>query len=161
MEDLSGPYGLVGNWHNWDGTGVGVTDGPRGASWDADGNIYLADFYSNAIFHYAADMTSISDDNPKSIIASDYVLKQNYPNPFNPDTKIEFKIAANEQVSLSVYSLEGKLVKTLVNQVLRSGQHVVNWDGTNQIGAKVSTGMYIYQLKTNSTVLNRRMTFMK
>ena len=42
-----------------------------------------------------------------------------------------------------------------------AGNHVVNWDGTNEIGAKVSTGMYIYQLKTNSTNLNRRMTFIK
>ena len=162
VEDYhDGPFAMVGNWHDWDGTGEGVTDGPRGAAWDADGNLYLADFYSNGIYHYAADYSSISDDNPKNIIASEYVLKQNYPNPFNPDTKIEFKIPSNEYVNLSVYNLEGRLVKTLVNQVLRSGQHIVNWDGTNEIGTKVSTGMYIYQLKTNSTVLNRRMTFVK
>ena len=66
-----------------------------------------------------------------------------------------------EQVNVSVYNLEGRLVKTLVNQAMRAGNHVVNWDGTNEIGAKVSTGMYIYQLKTNSTNLNRRMTFIK
>ena len=74
-------------------------------------------------------------------------------------------LASKEVVQIGLVNeeqiLEGKLVKTLVNQVLRSGQHVVNWDGTNQIGTKVSSGMYIYQLKTNSTVLNRRMTFMK
>ena len=66
-----------------------------------------------------------------------------------------------EQVNVSVYNLEGRLIKTLVNQVMGAGNHVVNWDGTNEIGAKVSTGMYIYQLKTNSTNLNRRMTFIK
>ena len=53
MEDLTFPVDLVGNWHDWEDTGEGVTDGPRGAAWDADGNIYLADFYSNGIFHYA------------------------------------------------------------------------------------------------------------
>ena len=79
----------------------------------------------------------------------------------NPSTKIEFKIPLMEQVNVSVYNLEGRLVKTLVNQVMSAGNHVVNWDGTNEIGAKVSTGMYIYQLKTNSTNLNRRMTFIK
>ena len=42
MADLSAPYDLVGNWHDWEETGEGVTDGPRGGSWDADGNIYLS-----------------------------------------------------------------------------------------------------------------------
>ena len=161
MEDLSGPSGLVGNWHNWDGSGVGVTDGPRGAAFDADGNLYLADFYSNAVYHYAYDGLTISDDKQRTVVADDYVLAQNFPNPFNPSTKIEFKIPMIEQVNISVYNLEGRLIKTLVNQVMSAGNHVVNWDGTNEIGAKVSTGMYIYQLKTNSTNLNRRMTFIK
>ena len=161
MEDLSGPSGLVGNWHNWDGSGVGVTDGPRGAAFDADGNLYLADFYSNAVYHYAYDGLTISDDKQRTVVADDYVLAQNFPNPFNPSTKIEFKIPMMEQVNISVYNLEGRLIKTLVNQVMSAGNHVVNWDGTNEIGAKVSTGMYIYQLKTNSTNLNRRMTFIK
>ena len=114
----------------------------------------------DSVYHYAADYSSVSDD-PKSVVPSGYVLKQNYPNPFNPDTKIEFTIPASEQVSVNVYNLEGRLVKTLIDQEMRSGQHVVRWDGTNQVGTKVATGMYIYQLKTNSTVLHRRMTFVK
>jgi DNA-binding beta-propeller fold protein YncE len=161
VEDYEeGPFAMVGNWHDWEGTGEGVTDGPRGAAWDADGNLYLADFYSGGVYHYAADYSSVSDD-PKSVVPSGYVLKQNYPNPFNPDTKIEFTIPASEHVSVNVYNLEGRLVKTLIDQEMRSGQHVVRWDGTNQVGTKVATGMYIYQLKTNSTVLHRRMTFVK
>ena len=160
MEDTEWPYDIVGNWHDWEGTGEGVTDGPRGAAWDADGNVYLADFYSNGVYHYAADFSSVSSG-PKSIVASEYVLKQNYPNPFNPNTKIEFKVPANEHVSINVYNLEGRLVKTLINQNMMSGQHVVEWNGTNQFGAKVASGMYIYQLKTNATVLNRTMTFIK
>ena len=161
VEDYGdGPFAIVGNWHDWEGTGEGVTDGPRGAAWDADGDLYLADFYSNGVYLYTADYSSVSDD-PKSVVPSGYVLKQNYPNPFNPDTRIEFTIPASEQVSVNVYNLEGRLVKTLVDQEMRSGQHVVRWDGTNQVGTKVATGMYIYQLKTNSTVLNRRMTFVK
>ena len=104
---------------------------------------------------------TISDDKQSTVVANDYVLAQNFPNPFNPSTKIEFKIPMMEQVNISVYNLEGRLIKTLVNQVMNAGNHVVNWDGTNEIGAKVSTGMYIYQLKTNSTNLNRRMTFIK
>ena len=158
--DTEEPMALVGNWHDWDGTGDGVTDGPRGAAWDADGNVYLADFYSNGVFHYAMDYTSVSDDS-KGVVPSRYVLSQNYPNPFNPNTKIEFTIPANEHVSVNIYNLEGRLVKTLIDQEMRSGQHVVSWNGDSQVGTKVATGMYIYQLKTKSTVLNRRMTFVK
>ena len=162
MNDLGdGPSGIVGNWHNVDGTGLGVTDGPRGAAFDADGNLYLADFYSNAIYHYAHDGLSISENPSKAIMPSQYVLKQNYPNPFNPNTKIEFNIPMMEQVNISIYNLEGRLVKTLVDQVMNSGNHIVNWDGRNDIGSKVSTGMYIYQLKTNSVNMTRRMTFIK
>jgi DNA-binding beta-propeller fold protein YncE len=150
--------GQVGDWH--DPESDGGTDGPRGAAWDADGDVYLADFYTNGVYLYTADYTSVDKD-PKSIIPNDYVLKQNYPNPFNPDTKIEFSIPATEEVSITVYSLEGRLVKTLINQELRSGQHAVQWDGTNDVGTKVATGMYIYQLKTNSLVLNRKMSFVK
>ena len=156
-----GPAGLVGNWHNVDGTGLGITDGPRGAAYDADGNLYLADFYSNAIYHYAYDGLSISDDNSKIVVPSQYVLKQNYPNPFNPNTKIEFNIPMMEQVNISIYNVEGRLVKTLVDQIMNSGNHIVNWDGRNDIGSKVSTGLYIYQLRTNSVSLTRRMTFIK
>jgi DNA-binding beta-propeller fold protein YncE len=155
--------GQVGNWHNWNNSGEGVTDGPRGAAWDADGNVYLADFYTNGVYYYPLkdNFWLSKDPEPESIIADKYVLKQNYPNPFNPDTKIEFTIPANEHVSVNVYNLEGRLVKTLINQELRSGQHAVQWDGTNDIGTKVATGMYIYQLKTNSLVLNRKMSFVK
>jgi DNA-binding beta-propeller fold protein YncE len=150
--------GQVGDWH--DPESDGGTDGPRGAAWDADGDVYLADFYTNGVYLYTTDYTSVDKD-PKSIIPNNYVLKQNYPNPFNPDTKIEFSIPATEEVSITVYSLEGRLVKTLINQELRSGQHAVQWDGTNDVGTKVATGMYIYQLKTNSLVLNRKMSFVK
>jgi hypothetical protein len=158
--DTEEPIAIVGNWHDWDGTGEGVTDGPRGAAWDADGDLYLADFYSNGVFLYTMDYSSVSDD-PKSVVPSGYVLNQNYPNPFNPNTKIEFTIPASEHVSVNIYNLEGRLVKTLIDQEMRSGQHVVRWDGNNQIGTKVATGMYIYQLKTKSMVLHRRMTFVK
>ncbi|HIF27237.1 MAG TPA: T9SS type A sorting domain-containing protein [Candidatus Marinimicrobia bacterium] len=158
--DTEEPIAIVGNWHDIEGTGEGVTDGPRGAAWDADGDLYLADFYSNGVFLYTMDYSSVSDD-PKSVVPSGYVLKQNYPNPFNPNTKIEFTIPASEHVSVNIYNLEGRLVKTLIDQEMRSGQHVVRWDGNNQIGTKVATGMYIYQLKTKSMVLHRRMTFVK
>ena len=163
MDDLGGsPYGQVGNWHDWEGTGEGVSDGPRGVTYDADGNMYLADYYGNAVYHYAADYSSTTDEeSDKGMLADGYSLKQNYPNPFNPSTKIEFYVPVNELVNLTVFDLEGKIVKTIINQDLRAGQHVVNWDGTNDKGVKVSTGMYLYQLRTNTMKINKMMTLIK
>ena len=119
MDDLGGiPYGQVGNWHDWEGTGEGVTDGPRGAAYDADGNLYLADYYGNAVYHYAADYSSTyEDESDKGMLADGYSLKQNYPNPFNPSTKIEFIIPVSELVNLTVYDLEGKIVKLLLIRI--------------------------------------------
>ena len=156
------PVGRIGNWHNEDGTGEGISDGPRGVSWDADGNMYVADFYSNAIFHFAADYASIGDiSGSNGLIASSYVLKQNYPNPFNPTTNIQFEIPASDFVSITVFDIEGRKIKTLMNEYLNAGTHSLNWNGTNDLGVKVSTGMYIYQLRTNSIKLSRTMTFVK
>ena len=152
--------GQVGNWHDWEGTGEGVTDGPRGAAFDGEGGMYLADFYSNGVYLYVEDYSFVDKDRG-SILPDKYVLKQNFPNPFNPSTSIEFSIPSSENVNLSVYNLEGRLVKTLVNQNMRSGQHVVEWNGTNEVGAQVASGMYVYQLKTNGRLLNRTMTFIK
>ena len=59
-----------------------------------------------------------------------------------------------------MYNLEGRLVKTFGQSSYDSRNHVVNWNGTNEVGAKVSTGMYIYQLKTNSTNLNCKVTLL-
>jgi len=163
MDELDeGPDDIAGNWHDWEGTGEGVTDGPRGAAFDADGNLYLADYYGNAIYHYAADYSSTYEyESDKGMLADGYNLKQNYPNPFNPSTKIEFSIPVSELVNLTVYDLEGKIVKTIVDRNLRAGQHVINWDGTNDKGVKVSTGMYLYQLRTNTLKISKMMTFIK
>jgi flagellar hook assembly protein FlgD len=96
------------------------------------------------------------------VTPTDYVLEQNYPNPFNPTTNISFVLPINKKISLTVYNTLGQKVKTLVNnEVLVAGKHDVTWDGTNESGAKVASGMYMYTLKFGNFTKSKRMMLVK
>jgi Right handed beta helix region/FlgD Ig-like domain len=88
-------------------------------------------------------------------------LMGNYPNPFNPETNIRFSIAEAGAVKLTVYNLQGKKVKSLVSSVLPAASHNVIWDGRNESGENVSSGVYIYQLQTPHQKLSSRMILLK
>jgi hypothetical protein len=105
--------------------------------------------------------TTAIEFNPGDQILKSYSLQQNYPNPFNPSTQITYQLPATKQISLVVYDLLGKEVKTLVNGVVTAGSHTVTWDGTNNTGDPVSSGVYIYTLKTGSKQLHKRMTLVR
>ncbi len=79
--------------------------------------------------------------------ATTFELKQNYPNPFNPSTTINFRLPSDERVVLKVYNSRGQLVKTLIDRNYSSGSHSVSWDGTNDRGKSVASGVYIYRIK--------------
>jgi len=89
-------------------------------------------------------------------------LAQNYPNPFNPTTTIAFTVKDQAQVSLKIYNVAGQLVKTLVNDVRTPGiTHVVSWDGRNNAGQSVSSGVYFYKLVTKDFTKTRKMVLLK
>lgn len=75
-------------------------------------------------------------------------LFQNYPNPFNTNTNIEYSIVRPEDVELKIFNFSGQLVKTLINRQQESGSYVVKWDGRDDGGRQVSSGIYFYVLKT-------------
>jgi len=85
-------------------------------------------------------------------VPKQYQLYQNYPNPFNPSTKIEFKVPKLEQVSIKIYNMLGQEIKTLVNKKFMRGSHFVEWDGTDNFGRKVSSGVYLYQMEAGEFV---------
>jgi hypothetical protein len=94
-----------------------------------------------------------------------YSLSQNFPNPFNPMTTITFEIPGNadgrELLSLTIYDIRGKLVRELINSTLKPGKHLVVWDGLDDGGRKVQSGLYLYRLKTGESFLTRKMTVLK
>lgn len=89
------------------------------------------------------------------------ILHSNYPNPFNPTTQISFSTSQEGKVNLSVYNIKGQLVKTLINTRIVSGSHIVNWNGQDNIGKRVSSGVYFYKLKTNEKEISKKMLLLK
>lgn len=95
-------------------------------------------------------------------VASSFTLEQNYPNPFNPSTTIRFSIPTNEAVNLSVYDVHGRLVKTLIaNAIHQSGVYQIVWDGTNDAGQRVASGVYFSRLNAGTFVASSKMTLLK
>ena len=83
------------------------------------------------------------------ITPKEFALHQNYPNPFNPETNIRFDLAENTRASLSIFNLVGQKVATLINKTMDAGTYNVKWQGVNDNGSSLPTGMYIYELKTS------------
>jgi photosystem II stability/assembly factor-like uncharacterized protein len=96
-----------------------------------------------------------------NVIPVNYELSQNYPNPFNPTTMISWKMMNRGKVELRIFDVLGKEVKSLVNETKDAGTYKVNWDGKNNNGKAVSTGIYYYMLKANNFVDVKKMMMLK
>jgi len=92
---------------------------------------------------------------------SDYVLEQNYPNPFNPETTIRYSLPATSDVRLNIYNMLGQEVKTLVRQQQASGSHQIKWDGTDNLGKLLASGLYFYRLDTDGNVNIKKMMLIR
>ncbi|MDP2983673.1 MAG: FlgD immunoglobulin-like domain containing protein [Candidatus Latescibacter sp.] len=86
-----------------------------------------------------------------------FTLKQNLPNPFNPATTIGFALRKSSQVSLKVYDLLGREVVTLANGEKSAGEHRVIWNGSDNSGKQVSSGVYLYRLIAGGREETRKM----
>ena len=95
------------------------------------------------------------------IIPESFALHANYPNPFNPTTTISYDLPKRSQVTLGIYDLLGKQIKTLVNQSQDAGNKIAVWDGTNNLGRQVSAGVYLYQIQAGEFTQTRKMLFLK
>jgi hypothetical protein len=90
-----------------------------------------------------------------------FILSQNYPNPFNQTTKIEFTMAKSGFGTLQIYDLIGRKVRTLVSEHLSSGYKSVSWDGKNDAGKDVASGIYFYQLKVGDFSEAKKLVLLK
>ena len=113
-------------------------------------NIYLANSEGKSRGEGPQLLTGLNDGNNKPIIPDRFITAKNYPNPFNPSTKIMFTIPQNLETAnttLVIYDLNGREIKKLVNGKLQPGTYIIEWDGTNEKGEHVSSGVYFYKLK--------------
>jgi len=88
-------------------------------------------------------------------------LYQNYPNPFNPSTSIAFYLPAERQVALVIYDVSGARVRTLVDGMQSIGKHVVHWDGRNENGSQVGSGVYYYRLTAGKDVITKKLVIIR
>ena len=96
------------------------------------------------------------------ITPEDYTLQQNYPNPFNPSTEITFSLPLTKKVSLAVYDMLGREVRTLVGgEEYAKGSHSVPWDGKDNFGNSVATGSYVYTLRAGNVEKSMKMMLLK
>ena len=109
---------------------------------DGDGVQY------NAICGQLYDFSALSNDESTIPSSHSYQLS-NYPNPFNPDTRISFSIPNESEVELTVYNVKGQKVKALLNDNFEKGNHSIVWDGFDDSGKPVSSGIYLYKLNIN------------
>lgn len=111
-------------------------------------------------FHYPNGIPfSSGDDNLIQDIAKSVV--SNYPNPFNPSTTIQYTLPQSCKVDLTVYNIKGQKVKNLVSEYKMEGIHISFWDGIDERGFSVGSGIYFYQLQTDDKAVKGKMILLK
>jgi len=88
-------------------------------------------------------------------------LQKNYPNPFNPETTIHYSLREAGPVKIEVYNIKGQLVRYLVNELKNAGTYTVIWNGKDEQGENVSSGIYFYRMQTKNYSATRKMMLMK
>jgi len=119
-------------------------------------------------FHYLDGMTGSFVSTTTGVeegqnvqIPDTYRLEKNYPNPFNPSTIIGFQLPVKEHVELRIYNRLGQEVRTLVNEQYTMGSHNVVWDGRDDRGRSVASGLYVYRLKAGGFVSTETMILVR
>jgi hypothetical protein len=97
----------------------------------------------------------------KDKFVQSFKLLQNYPNPFNPETQIRFEMAKTANVSVKIYDALGREIRTLYNGVKQVGQHQLTWDGKNDKGLQVASGIYFYRMKSENYRAMRKLVLVR
>ena len=128
---------------------------------DGDG---IAGYFDNIVVNeFDGSSTSVKDitfDN-SSTLPKDSRLSQNYPNPFNPVTHISYQVLTAERVELNIFDMMGRKLKSLVSTVQSPGSYSVTWDGRDEMGTKMTSGVYIYKLQTSDFIESKKMLMIK
>jgi len=127
----------------------------------ADKNVQVPVGSSNLDMGTIVMTPGYSDDSDMVSTPKVTALKSNYPNPFNPATTIAFDVACEGRVVLNVYNIKGQRVTTLVDDVRSAGSHKVVWNGVDDAGRAVSSGIYFYRMQTEGYTSVKKMLLMK
>ncbi len=145
--------------YNWVGPGAFGFVVVQSQFGETDPNFTDAQSFGRLDSLTAVPPTSVSET--PQVQPATFALAQNYPNPFNPETVISFNLSQSEAVKLVVFNLLGQAVRVLANESLEAGSHQVRWNGTDDSGQLVSSGIYVYRLTTSSSSESRKMIFLQ
>ncbi len=116
--------------------------------------------YSNYRYVITFQYTTLGE-NSNQLVPKEYQLFQNYPNPFNSNTNINYNLANEQFVEITIFNLLGGVVKTLVSEYQDQGLQVIKWDGTDNFGNNVGAGTYIYSMKVGDFSKSKKMILLK
>ncbi len=130
--------------------------GSVGYTWVTRAN---ADELVDLVYH-PVDLSILTSIDDAKHVPGAFHLAQNYPNPFNPTTNITYTVPTGD-VTMEIYNVLGQKVRTLVNKSLAAGTYNEVWDGTNEAGNLVASGVYLYKLKSEAGIKVKKMLFQK
>ncbi|HDL00877.1 MAG TPA: T9SS type A sorting domain-containing protein [candidate division Zixibacteria bacterium] len=150
-------------------------DSSRILVYSLDGNSMPSGNYSFVQLHSDSDVEILSIEAASSdgvlalvenrakevVIPTSFELSQNYPNPFNPETNISFSLPNQTDLTLEIFNILGKKVRVLIDDTFAAGHHVVMWDGRNDTGVEVASGVYFYRIQTETNFQTKKMLFLK
>jgi len=135
-----------------------------GTELDFEGMFFLNSAVGWAVGNYGAVLQTLDGGGTgveDAVTPAQFELAQNSPNPFNPTTTISYYIPGHAHVTLDVFDVNGRYVKTLVNTHMSGGAHEAVWNGTDVNGKAVSSGLYMYRLRTGETSISRKMLLVR
>jgi len=132
--------------------------GGMNMGWELPG-MFIGDMKIRNLSLTASEVTTVEND--KFVGETGFSLSLNYPNPFNPSTIISYQLPESDKVELTVFNISGQHITTLVNKEQTSGNYRVQWDGRDDKGVIVSSGVYIYRLKAGSFIKTRKMMLLR
>jgi hypothetical protein len=123
-------------------------------------NLLVVATHGNGV--YATNVTYTSIENEPPTVAKHFKLEQNYPNPFNPNTHIQFSLDEPSKVKLEIYNVTGQRIVTLLNNQFPAGDNFkATWNGQNDAGHPVPSGVYIYKLNANGKSISKKMQLIR
>lgn len=128
------------------------------SKWGGDPGLITISNIEGIEFNYCTETSQVQNKVTQPVT---YTLSQNYPNPFNPTTAINYTLKKEGKVTLNVYNIVGKHVATLVDQKRSAGAYTVHWNGRNELGNKVASGVYMYKMQVGDIVKSEKMLLVK
>ena len=145
-------------WYTFDGIDSFNAGQVKDIALDSKNTLWFGTYENGVLRYYKSDISSIKE---KVSVPETLIILGNYPNPFNPATTITYTLTSSDFASLVIYNIMGQKVRELVSEAITPGVHSVTWDGKDDIGNPVSSGVYISRLKMDSHIATGRMLLMK